>query len=256
MKTALWLNVDPLAEKMPNFGSFVYVFNNPVRFVDPDGKMAIDPPSYSNGNAILSTVGTPGYMKMKSIFFGGNSQRILTQNKSFNGVVTIGSSTSENKPISSFIKLGSSLSNVDFTDPSEISNTASVTTVSVSGTFKDEKGNTVSSSKDASILIVNKREKTEKVFIDIEGRVSNSVSVKTVVSSTTYGISKNSDGDSVLSKPRSLVNTENKNIPLSSSSKDMREHAFQTSKKNIETKKEIFDNHNEGLKNVLEKVKE
>ncbi|MFB9077052.1 RHS repeat domain-containing protein [Flavobacterium procerum] len=38
MKTSLWLNVDPLAEKMPGYGAYVYAFNSPVCFIDPDGK--------------------------------------------------------------------------------------------------------------------------------------------------------------------------------------------------------------------------
>jgi hypothetical protein len=38
MKTSLWLNVDPLAEKMPNYGAYVYAFNNPINLKDPDGK--------------------------------------------------------------------------------------------------------------------------------------------------------------------------------------------------------------------------
>ncbi|MEN2402529.1 SpvB/TcaC N-terminal domain-containing protein [Flavobacterium sp. MC2016-06] len=37
MKTSLWLNVDPKAEKHPEFGSYVYCANNPVLLVDPDG---------------------------------------------------------------------------------------------------------------------------------------------------------------------------------------------------------------------------
>jgi RHS repeat-associated protein len=41
MKTSLWLTVDPLAEKMPNYGSYVFAFNNPVKFVDPDGMRPI-----------------------------------------------------------------------------------------------------------------------------------------------------------------------------------------------------------------------
>ena len=40
MKTSLWLSVDPLAEKMQKYGAYVYAFNNPVKFVDPDGRMA------------------------------------------------------------------------------------------------------------------------------------------------------------------------------------------------------------------------
>ncbi|MDQ6469892.1 SpvB/TcaC N-terminal domain-containing protein [Flavobacterium sp. LHD-80] len=37
-KTSLWLSGDPLAEKYPNVGAYVYCLNNPIVFVDPDGK--------------------------------------------------------------------------------------------------------------------------------------------------------------------------------------------------------------------------
>ena len=39
-KTSLWLSVDPLAEKMPSHGAYVFSFNNPIKFIDPDGRMA------------------------------------------------------------------------------------------------------------------------------------------------------------------------------------------------------------------------
>jgi N-glycosylase/DNA lyase len=38
MKTSLWLNVDPLAEKHPNIGGYVYCINNPILLKDPDGR--------------------------------------------------------------------------------------------------------------------------------------------------------------------------------------------------------------------------
>jgi RHS repeat-associated protein len=35
---SVWLSVDPLAEKYPNWSSYVYTFNDPVNYTDPDGK--------------------------------------------------------------------------------------------------------------------------------------------------------------------------------------------------------------------------
>ncbi|MFD2568066.1 RHS repeat domain-containing protein [Pseudotenacibaculum haliotis] len=38
-----WMNLDPLAEKFYEHSPFVYAFNNPVNYIDPDGKAPIDP---------------------------------------------------------------------------------------------------------------------------------------------------------------------------------------------------------------------
>ena len=37
-KTSLWLNVDPLAEKYSYESSYIYTGNNPINFIDPDGR--------------------------------------------------------------------------------------------------------------------------------------------------------------------------------------------------------------------------
>jgi hypothetical protein len=37
------LGVDPLAEKMPSWGGYTYTFNNPIKYVDPDGKRGVRP---------------------------------------------------------------------------------------------------------------------------------------------------------------------------------------------------------------------
>ena len=42
-KTSLWLNVDPLAEKYPNWNSYIYTFQNPINLIDPTGMEGEDP---------------------------------------------------------------------------------------------------------------------------------------------------------------------------------------------------------------------
>jgi YD repeat-containing protein len=37
-KVARWLGVDPLAGKYPNDSPYNFVLNNPIRFIDPDGR--------------------------------------------------------------------------------------------------------------------------------------------------------------------------------------------------------------------------
>ena len=37
-RTSIWLAVDPLADQMPEWSPYTYSFNNPVTFIDPNGK--------------------------------------------------------------------------------------------------------------------------------------------------------------------------------------------------------------------------
>ena len=41
-KIARWLVQDPLAEKYYSFSAYNYCVNNPVMFVDPDGRFVLD----------------------------------------------------------------------------------------------------------------------------------------------------------------------------------------------------------------------
>ena len=47
--TSLWYGVDPLAEKYPTAGGFVYCIDNPVKLVDPNGKKIL-PTLYNKVN--------------------------------------------------------------------------------------------------------------------------------------------------------------------------------------------------------------
>ncbi|MFV0530908.1 MAG: RHS repeat-associated core domain-containing protein [Flavobacteriales bacterium] len=40
-RISLWLSVDPLAEKYPNISPYAYVVNNPVNYIDSDGRDVI-----------------------------------------------------------------------------------------------------------------------------------------------------------------------------------------------------------------------
>ena len=41
-RLSIWYGVDSLAEKMPSVSPYVYVANNPIRFIDPDGRFLLD----------------------------------------------------------------------------------------------------------------------------------------------------------------------------------------------------------------------
>jgi RHS repeat-associated protein len=55
-KLGVWLSVDPLATKYPDWAPYVYVYNNPLIYIDPDGREGI----------VIS--GSPGNHKNKEHF--------------------------------------------------------------------------------------------------------------------------------------------------------------------------------------------
>ena len=71
-KLSLWMSTDPLEDKYPNFNSYSYVFNNPIRFIDPNGEDGVD-------KFIGYTIGTitnliPGTSGLRDVYHPRNSQ--------------------------------------------------------------------------------------------------------------------------------------------------------------------------------------
>ena len=85
-KYGIWYSVDPLAEKYPNISSYVYCADNPVKFIDPDGKAVF----YSRSGVNLGNNGIDD----KKMFLMNEGKRAKIENTNINWGGTLNESTS------------------------------------------------------------------------------------------------------------------------------------------------------------------
>nr|WP_306552775.1 RHS repeat-associated core domain-containing protein [Chryseobacterium sp. WG23] len=96
-RVSLWYNVDPLAEKYPSMSPYIYAANNPLMYVDPDGRDIVPwlINSFKNGNTNRPRM-TKGYLSnttLKSMYEFGKTaagtaffRQFLKKGQSFAGV--------------------------------------------------------------------------------------------------------------------------------------------------------------------------
>jgi RHS repeat-associated protein len=80
-KISIWLSVDPLLEKFPNFNPYNYVMQNPIKLIDPTG---LSPEETENGNNSIDSSTDNQTDPIKGIFSAGITYTFDSKKFNFN----------------------------------------------------------------------------------------------------------------------------------------------------------------------------
>ena len=75
-RLSIWYGVDPLGEKYPEWSPYVYTLNNPIAYVDPDGKAPLDI-IFRGSDKKEIRIKAPGKNRVVDVPFALNNNKIF-----------------------------------------------------------------------------------------------------------------------------------------------------------------------------------